>query len=1774
MPTMKKKLDKIFYQFKIIHMIFFLLFFTLSFNQAKAQAKFSGTNLKGCTPLTVSFSDLSTGAVSWYWDLGNGNTSTLQNPSAIYYNPGKYTVKLTITDSKGNKSSITQTNYITAFKSPKADFKYTPSVLCAGNSVSFTDKSSPGDTSIVKYSWDMGDGTILTTVNPNHIYKASGLFSISLVVTDGNGCQDKIQLNKIIKVNPNPVASFSVDSAYDCKVPTWIPFTDKSKGTNLQYLWDFGDGSKSTQQNPRHQYTSLGSYPIVLKIIDDAGCKDSFVFKSLYLGPLKADFAADQTIFCGPGLVNFENKSTFNGGLKFDWDFGDGTKSSSAYPSHIYNKSGYYSVTLTIQSVFRACSAQIKKNNYIFIKPKPNGKIELADSFPCDLPFELNATYIDTGKVNAILWYLKVDAGGSYDRYYLGDKNPIKAKVGIKAPMDVLAIVTNNYGCTDSIVYSYIQTQLTSITPIGNFSGCVPFLFQGNMNVSSNRKILSYGWDLTNGDLYNTKSVKKLFLDTGTFICKAKVKVYKNCIIEQKFTIKVGMKTNPKFFTDKKGLICNNTDPIKFVNATKYPGFTIDSFKWVFNDSSDRSAVSFSKSWGKLPNLYSKTNITHYYDRDTGWVTPQLISYHNGCPDTAFQVDSFKVVAAYARIAYSYDLCNTHKLYAINISSKYNRFRWIIDNKYYYTDSVELDPSKYHFVNLKVWHDSTGCWDTANDYYLPAKPIRGSITLLGSKLCVPGYASLAEYDFPAKDVHWNINGRDTGYGYSSFKFNFDSAGIYKIKMIVSYTKYCSVYDYIEFEVGESNLKGSVINPKTCLPLEITLVDSSYSSNKKHLWILSNGDTIKIKAQNTKYTIQNSFKDTLWARLITEGTSICEPSTLIPIPVSGPGFKTRFIWEHSCSTSNLKGYIDKKRVSDVYIYSWDMGDGKKYTSQNINHKFTDSGYYNITVTVTDAAGCFAKQLYRVYFPGERLKVRVNYTTMGTKCPPMLVNFKDSSYSSNVSIRSWIWDFGDNSTSVLQHPSHQYLNPGKYTVSLTIKDSLGCTQTKKFLYLILVPGPDGKFTFMPSKGCLPLNVSFIDSVNSQTVYKEWDLGDGKVVYGNVVNHYYNNPGRFIPALILKDSFGCKRTIKPTDTIFVFDNPKSTFSKNGLCLRDSIQFNSNSTCSDAPITQVKWNWMNEGTNSVGASVKHKFIGKSNSIQLISKSKNGCSDTLAFKIKLNQPSVTLNTNNSLLCLGQSINASAILNFDTTLSKSYWIINQSIIQNGTNLNFVPAKSDVYHLQYYIEDKLGCWDSALTEKVIQVGDTVIPIAPIWRRVSVNNDITHELVWRKYPSFDFNNYIVYSDKGMGFVPIRNISNIADTVMILSGVDALHRSDCYKIGSSNICNFSQKEIDLNKHCTIELHGKSQVNASVLNWNSYVGWTVSRYVVYRQIDNSKFDSIGEVPGNQTSFVDTSIQCYKIHHYRVKAYEKLGLNEFSWSDTCHVLPKYINSVAPPEMKRATVINDKYVRVEWEQLVKNKIPLQRFVLVGKENATGSNYKTWVLSSKQDSLVLFDKSFSVDQAYSIYKVLGIDECGDSSKFSLISQSILLNVSVNASYFPVLQWNKYKEWKEGIKEYLVERNTGSGLKVIEHLSSNDSLYIDQLPSLNCLPKLEYRITAIRNKSVGNDSLWYNNSVSNIQDPTTKLKVFIPNAFTPNGNSLNELFRPEGIFIAEYTMKIYNRWGEKVFDGNGCDYGWDGIYNGQNVPGGVYVYLINVRGTDGKLYPFSGNVTVLK
>src|SRR5690606_4960486 len=130
------------------------------FAGAQITANFTATPQSGCSPLIVQFTDISSGnPTQWKWDLGNGAVSTLQNPSATYFNPGTYTVKLVAKN--GNQAdSVVKTQFITVYANPVAKFGASDTVGCFPLTVHFSDSSIAGSGTISNWQWDFGDGTI------------------------------------------------------------------------------------------------------------------------------------------------------------------------------------------------------------------------------------------------------------------------------------------------------------------------------------------------------------------------------------------------------------------------------------------------------------------------------------------------------------------------------------------------------------------------------------------------------------------------------------------------------------------------------------------------------------------------------------------------------------------------------------------------------------------------------------------------------------------------------------------------------------------------------------------------------------------------------------------------------------------------------------------------------------------------------------------------------------------------------------------------------------------------------------------------------------------------------------------------------------------------------------------------------------------------------------------------------------------------------------------------------------------------------------------------------------------------------------------------------------------------------------------------------------------------------------------------------------------------------------------------------------------------------
>jgi gliding motility-associated-like protein len=221
-----------------------------------------------CTsPVTVQTINNSQSAIGYAWDLGNGSTSALNEPSITFTSPGTYTVSLTSTNQYGCEHVATQ--QFTVHPTPEASFTVQPQPACARYPVQFINTSANAQS----YQWTLGDGVASVADAPQHTYASEGLYSVTLIATGAGGCTDTLVVPGAVLVNPTPIAAFTTDTV--ANVRNAMRFNNESQGA-VNYTWDFGDATTSNDVHPLHLYPADGgAFTTCLVAVNALGCPDT-----------------------------------------------------------------------------------------------------------------------------------------------------------------------------------------------------------------------------------------------------------------------------------------------------------------------------------------------------------------------------------------------------------------------------------------------------------------------------------------------------------------------------------------------------------------------------------------------------------------------------------------------------------------------------------------------------------------------------------------------------------------------------------------------------------------------------------------------------------------------------------------------------------------------------------------------------------------------------------------------------------------------------------------------------------------------------------------------------------------------------------------------------------------------------------------------------------------------------------------------------------------------------------------------------------------------------------------------------------------------------------------------------------------------------------------------------------------------------------------------------------------------------------------------------------
>lgn len=309
----------------------------------------------GCIPLTVDFADTIALGKRYEWNFGDGSptiVTTTPNTSHTYNDIGDYRVRLISIDSAS--CNIADTAYVTIrARSNEAHLAMTVTKLppCESFLYQFNNTSTPPPGYNFQpddFTWDFGDGTVISTNAPSitHQYAASGIYNVKLYLNDSIFCNSPDSAVFQLRVASALVAQFTTPPS-GC-TPYYAVFDNTSLG-GQSFVWDFGDGTTSTEAYPTHLYTNPGTYTVRLTATDNFTCNptdDTTVTITVYDGPT-ASFTYTPTTPKENTPYEFTNTSI--NAVNYKWEFGDGDSllTTSMLPvSHTYNTAGTYPVCL------------------------------------------------------------------------------------------------------------------------------------------------------------------------------------------------------------------------------------------------------------------------------------------------------------------------------------------------------------------------------------------------------------------------------------------------------------------------------------------------------------------------------------------------------------------------------------------------------------------------------------------------------------------------------------------------------------------------------------------------------------------------------------------------------------------------------------------------------------------------------------------------------------------------------------------------------------------------------------------------------------------------------------------------------------------------------------------------------------------------------------------------------------------------------------------------------------------------------------------------------------------------------------------------------------------------------------------------------------------------------------------------------------------------------------------------------------------------------------
>jgi gliding motility-associated-like protein len=1304
----------------------------------------SASAMSVCLGESIQFTGNSSANVtSWLWNFGNGNTSTLQNPTFTFTNLGCRSVSLTIMVDSCSFSTALDT-CIQVNPVPVGSFASQNAfeVCDQPHTMSFT--SSVNGTLTPTYNWTFGDGTSSTVNSPTKTWNYAGIYPIALTVSTPQGCNSVSQVDTVIIDSVH--VNFTQNTTFGCE-PLTVNFTDNSTTLNniTNWLWRFGDGTTSTQQNPSHTYTTFGNYSVTLIVTTSQGCSDSLLMSNLIsVGtPPNLNFTVSDNTPCANQAISFTNNSDPSG---VDWTWFNGLNTVFGFtpPDTFFTSAGSYDVWLS--AGLNGCYDTLQLNNFINIQLV---EADFSNTGDCDIdPFLIHFTNnSNTGQgqgQNTYSWNF-----GTIPASTSTVENPSFTFPG-SAVYEVTFVVTNADGCSDTTIQN-----VNLLQPIAAFGwenddlGCLAAdaiinLVDTSQNYDECSWLITgatyvFGTDATSCPpviTYDSAGIYQIQLvvisDNGCTdtlsktICITDVTPIGNIdtsgsgiIINSIFDytdggvpitgggtqgclIQIDPMTGDTTFVDSLGL-----NPVNCLAAyNMYTGclpltLSLTDSSTAFPDS----IVAWYWNFGD-GNTSSVQNPTHTYTTSSGeYAYLVTLTVYNTFG--VFRTDSVTLVQPTQPTAYfnlsRNTVCTDQIIAAADSSSGRGlTYQWTFENG----DTSTLTAPTFSYSTEGTYEvcltvtDRNGCDSLYCDSVLVINPIAAFTADTTYSDCDSLQVLFTNASLNDVSWVWDFGTGDTSH-LESPSVTYSGTGYYDVLLIATGISGC------QDTVTQSSLvriDGPLVTSYGLSPTDscvshtvsfnvqgenIALITIEYGNGQDTTFTTSTAAII-----DTTITYTYEIRGTYYPILKVVDALNCEriwlfDSVSTTMPVAS------FTMDTTLGCVPLILGLNASASEDVFQYQW-TAPGAIISGQGTatpNIRYNNQGYYSdVTLIVTDINNCKDTLSFTDTITAAGINVGF-YADNYTGCFPLTVNFTDTSAVFPDTISTWFWQFVGTDTDTLQNPTYLYndIANANRRARLTVTSSYGCTAAVQ--KNILPTFPTAKFT-SDTLVCTTQLVTFSNQSTGLGLSYSWDFGDNGTSTATNPTHLYTSEDTFKIVLTVTDQNGC--IAQDSVDRVVVANPLANFNSDKQyisCPPDSIQFTDLSLNADA------WQWTISGTSpgvytEQNPSVVYTTPGFYD-VQLIITSFSGCFDTIQIDslIRVDGPYGVLTATPKQGCVDLSVDFTAPLNnTEALIFNSNDLPSIVYISPGDtfNVTHIYTQRGTYKPSVIIQDSLGC----------------------------------------------------------------------------------------------------------------------------------------------------------------------------------------------------------------------------------------------------------------------------------------------------------------------------------------------------------------------------------------------------------------------------------------------------------------------------------------------------